>query len=258
MLDLEAARAEVRHWLPTYERRWRVPACIVEEEITEYEWGWMFVCAPIDPSQVPAERDRWPRRSLVVDRVTGFVQLVSTAGPRIAIMKLLERRPEPVQSADVQQEEIGGLTRVTISTRAFTPLRELQAGASEPEESLEVFRRTKRRAWPRRHSAYVAGAQLETDVRSRVELRRRLMVTLETDHLTLRMLRESDFDACAEMCADSEVMRYIGDGQPPAHFSPFHFHRLFRSIVGEPLHACVKRLRLVRAIQHKLYGLAAR
>jgi RimJ/RimL family protein N-acetyltransferase len=40
------------------------------------------------------------------------------------------------------------------------------------------------------------------------------MVTLETDRLVLRMLRESDFDAYAEMCADPEVMRYIGDGQP--------------------------------------------
>src|SRR5438046_2048074 len=40
------------------------------------------------------------------------------------------------------------------------------------------------------------------------------MVTLETDRLTLRMLRESDFDAYAEMCGDAEVMRYIGDGQP--------------------------------------------
>ena len=42
------------------------------------------------------------------------------------------------------------------------------------------------------------------------------MVTLETDRLTLRMLRESDFDAYAEMCADPEVMRYVGDGQPLA------------------------------------------
>jgi RimJ/RimL family protein N-acetyltransferase len=40
------------------------------------------------------------------------------------------------------------------------------------------------------------------------------MVTLETDHLILRMLRESDFNAYAEMCADPEVMRFIGDGQP--------------------------------------------
>src|SRR5262245_21608846 len=40
------------------------------------------------------------------------------------------------------------------------------------------------------------------------------MVTLETDRLTLRLLRESDLDAYAEMCADPEVMRNIGDGQP--------------------------------------------
>ena len=38
------------------------------------------------------------------------------------------------------------------------------------------------------------------------------MVTLETDRLTLRMLRESDFDAYAEMCADPEVMRYFPSG----------------------------------------------
>ena len=40
------------------------------------------------------------------------------------------------------------------------------------------------------------------------------MVTLETDRLILRMLRESDLDAYAEMCADPEVVRYIGDCQP--------------------------------------------
>ncbi len=42
------------------------------------------------------------------------------------------------------------------------------------------------------------------------------MVTLQTDRLTLRMLGETDLDAYAEMCADPEVMRYIGDGQPLA------------------------------------------
>lgn len=42
------------------------------------------------------------------------------------------------------------------------------------------------------------------------------MVNLETERLILRMLRESDFDAYAEGCADPEVMRYLGDGQPVA------------------------------------------
>ena len=40
--------------------------------------------------------------------------------------------------------------------------------------------------------------------------------TLQTDRLTLRMLREADLDAYAEMRADLEVMRYVGDGQPLA------------------------------------------
>jgi RimJ/RimL family protein N-acetyltransferase len=40
------------------------------------------------------------------------------------------------------------------------------------------------------------------------------MATLETKQLTLRMFRESDIDAYAEMVADPEVMRFIGDGKP--------------------------------------------
>jgi AraC family transcriptional regulator len=39
-----------------------------------------------------------------------------------------------------------------------------------------------------------------------------------------------------------------------AHFSPFHFHRIFRSIVGEPVHTFVRRLRLERAIVQMRYG----
>jgi len=35
------------------------------------------------------------------------------------------------------------------------------------------------------------------------------MVTLATERLVLRMFRESDIDAYAQMCADPEVMRYI-------------------------------------------------
>ena len=39
-----------------------------------------------------------------------------------------------------------------------------------------------------------------------------------------------------------------------AHFSPFHFHRIFRSIVGEPLHAFIRRLRLEKAVFQMLHG----
>jgi RimJ/RimL family protein N-acetyltransferase len=40
------------------------------------------------------------------------------------------------------------------------------------------------------------------------------MHTLASPRLLLRMFRESDLDAYAEMCGDPEVMRFLGDGQP--------------------------------------------
>ena len=39
------------------------------------------------------------------------------------------------------------------------------------------------------------------------------MVALHTDRLHLRMFREDDLDAYATICADPEVMRYLGDGR---------------------------------------------
>ena len=36
------------------------------------------------------------------------------------------------------------------------------------------------------------------------------MITLETDRLVLRPFAESDLDAYAAMCADPEVMRFLG------------------------------------------------
>src|SRR5437764_955005 len=42
------------------------------------------------------------------------------------------------------------------------------------------------------------------------------MLPLTTPRLRLRMLREADMDAYAEMVGDPEVMKYIGDGQPLA------------------------------------------
>ncbi len=40
------------------------------------------------------------------------------------------------------------------------------------------------------------------------------MLTLETERLLLRPFREADLDAYARICADPEVMRHMGDGQP--------------------------------------------
>jgi AraC family transcriptional regulator len=38
-----------------------------------------------------------------------------------------------------------------------------------------------------------------------------------------------------------------------AHFSPYHFHRVFRGMVGETLQAHIRRIRLERAAQRLLY-----
>lgn len=39
------------------------------------------------------------------------------------------------------------------------------------------------------------------------------MVTLQTERLVLRPFRESDLDTYAAICADPQVMRYLGDGK---------------------------------------------
>lgn len=39
------------------------------------------------------------------------------------------------------------------------------------------------------------------------------MITLETQRLILRMWKEDDLEAYASICADPEVMRYLGDGK---------------------------------------------
>jgi RimJ/RimL family protein N-acetyltransferase len=38
--------------------------------------------------------------------------------------------------------------------------------------------------------------------------------TIETERLVMRAWREEDLDPYAELCADREVMRYIGSGRP--------------------------------------------
>jgi RimJ/RimL family protein N-acetyltransferase len=41
-------------------------------------------------------------------------------------------------------------------------------------------------------------------------------VTLETERLLLRWFREEDFEDFCHLCAEPEVMRFLGDGKPMA------------------------------------------
>ena len=142
MLDFEAAkRVAFERWLSAFVNEPGGPPIIQDDKCEEFEWGWLISWGPSDPEKVAAEKRRWGRLPILVDRVTSEIQLVSTAGPNVAIMKLLQRRPASCQSPDVTQEELGGLTKVTVSMRALTPLRDLQQD-SESAGSIEVFRRT--------------------------------------------------------------------------------------------------------------------
>lgn len=44
------------------------------------------------------------------------------------------------------------------------------------------------------------------------------MITLESERLRLRQFRQDDFESYAVICADPEVMRYLGPGQPLARW----------------------------------------
>lgn len=60
--------------------------------------------------------------------------------------------------------------------------------------------------------------------------------------------------------AIDHVLRHLAEPLPldevaaVAGFSPFHFHRIFRSLVGEPLRQFVRRLRLERAVALLSHG----
>jgi RimJ/RimL family protein N-acetyltransferase len=48
------------------------------------------------------------------------------------------------------------------------------------------------------------------------------MNTIETERLILRMFRDANRDQYAEICADSEVMRYLGEGRPLPRAEAWH------------------------------------
>src|SRR5689334_18424978 len=120
MLDFGGAKRVARErWLSAFDEEPGGPQIILDSECIEYEWGWQIEWGPSRPDQMPPEARRY-RLPVLVDRVTGNLQSVSTAGVRIAIMTLLEHRPAECQSSDVSAEAMGGLTRVRVSMRAFT------------------------------------------------------------------------------------------------------------------------------------------
>jgi hypothetical protein len=140
MLDFEAAkRVAHERWLSAFHDEAGGPQVIHDSECVEYEWGWQIEWGPSCPNDVPSEKRRY-RLPILVDRVTGHLQTVSTAGVRIAIIKLLEHRPPESGSPEVSSEEMGSLSRVTVSTRAFTPLCQLADRDPEMSETIELFR----------------------------------------------------------------------------------------------------------------------
>ncbi len=51
----------------------------------------------------------------------------------------------------------------------------------------------------------------------------------------------------AAIVADPTAEQRLEDLAAPAHFSPFHFHRVYASVVGETVNATIRRVRLARA-----------
>jgi len=53
----------------------------------------------------------------------------------------------------------------------------------------------------------------------------------------------------AAIVSDPTAARSLDEFAAIAHFSPFHFHRIYRGVTGETVAATVRRLRLARAAQ---------
>lgn len=94
MLNCEQAKTEILKRLPAYEHIWGTPVCIVDEETKEYEWGWSFVCRPIDPNLVPPEIDPLPSRRLLVEKLNGNVEIVASSGMTLALIGLMRLREQ--------------------------------------------------------------------------------------------------------------------------------------------------------------------
>jgi hypothetical protein len=140
MIDFEGAKQIVaERELRRFDRSPAGPYVVFDDECVEYEWGWRIVYGPSRPGMLSRHK-RNRRFHVVVDRVTGRLQIVGSAGMRIAVIHMLECRDAANRSPDISEEDIGGLANVTISMRLFVPLKELRERGAEPFESFEFMR----------------------------------------------------------------------------------------------------------------------
>jgi AraC family transcriptional regulator len=71
---------------------------------------------------------------------------------------------------------------------------------------------------------------------------------MTTDH-TEKNYRKRVSRVIAAIVADPMAEHSLAELAAIAHFSPFHFHRIYRGITGETVAATVRRVRLARAAQ---------
>jgi hypothetical protein len=101
-IDYETAkRYAVERILSKLEPSLGTAALIDDAKTEEYEWGWMLSWYPEDPSRLPPEEAKWPGGELVVDRVTGFVHMVGSSGPKRAIFGLMQSRERALKEGRI-------------------------------------------------------------------------------------------------------------------------------------------------------------
>ncbi|QEG29625.1 hypothetical protein GobsT_44230 [Gemmata obscuriglobus] len=102
----------------------------------------MLAYHPADSTQVPS--DHWLAGGInmaVVDRVTGCVESVSTSGPNMAIMRLLEGRPPEIRDGLIEVLGTTGLIQIRVADRAFQPFsRAGSAADAEPGAAPDTAR----------------------------------------------------------------------------------------------------------------------
>jgi hypothetical protein len=134
MIDLETAKQmAITKLLRHYEADLNTRAVIIDHMIEEHEWGWVIHWEPEDPSKVPEDEAKWGYFPVIVDRETGGVHPVGTAGPKAAIAKLLWNRQQLWGPSGASQS----IWRVgPASRRSLRPLDRRDAGPTRPSKRL--------------------------------------------------------------------------------------------------------------------------